>query len=543
MARKEKTIRQIAVDFGTTNTMIARWNGYYAECLELPRISVREPTWNTPLVPSVIYFLTPEHVSIGYEAMSAQEIGNPFITESLPRWTDGVKPILLHDGTVHVAEVDGMRITARQAALLFLETLFYAIVDEVAPERKKGFLGWLQRLFKRSPIEHLTMTVPVECHEPYRRELASMANKLGIRKFSLLDEPVAAALGYGVDLTSDRILLVVDFGGGTLNVAVVQTHVRAPRGGVLGNRSTVLAARGLINFGGRTIDGWVADAYLQKLPPGRGIEACVRRKAEEAKIALSAEDRRDPFYICTPSGAEAYLTREEFVELLTSKGLYHRIDELLEQVLEDLWLRYQIGENAIEAVLPTGGSILLPNVRRRLMDRFGSQTVWWDSPFDAVVKGAAIFGAGALVEQIVHHDYAVRLYNEDAQSVEYELLISRGTPYPTDGVLLSRYYTLGAGQVEFRVPIYEVGYSGRRSVAWEKRNESHFWKPQKDEEHEGIICLNAGDILRVSPPGDGKRVRLRIDFTIDENRHLVTTITDLAVQKVLRQDEKVVQLR
>jgi molecular chaperone DnaK (HSP70) len=543
MARKEKTARQIAVDFGTTNSMVARWNGYYAECLELPRISIVEPTWNTPLVPSVVYFLSPKRVSIGYEAMCAQEMGNPFVSEALPCWAEGVKPILLSDGTAHVAEIDGTRITARQAALLFLETLLYVTVDRVAPERKRGFWSILHRLFKHNPIEHLTMAVPVECHEPYRRELASMASKLGIRKFTLLDEPVAAALGYGVDLTSDRTLLVVDFGGGTLNAAVVQTHVRTPRGGVLGNRSTVLAARGLLDFGGRTVDGWVMEAFLKKLPQGRGIEAYVRREAEDAKIALSAEDRREPVYISTPSGAEACMTREEFIELLTEKGLYQRIDELLERLLEDLWNRYQMGQNSIEAVLPTGGSILLPQVRKRLMDWFGSQTVWWDSPFDAVVKGAAIFGAGALVEQIVHHDYAVRLYNEDAQSVEYELLISRGTPYPTDGVLLSRYYTLGAGQVEFRVPIYEIGYSGRRSVAWEKRAESQYWRPETDEEHEGIICLNAGDILRVSPPGDGKRVRLRIDFAIDENRHLVTTITDLITQRALRKEEKVVQLR
>ncbi|MCW5932714.1 MAG: Hsp70 family protein [Fimbriimonadia bacterium] len=542
MARKENNIlRQIAIDFGSTNTLIAFWNGHYAECLELQDISAREPTWNTPQVPSVMYLLQPNHAVIGVQAQSAREMMHLVEPGMLSCWAEGVKPALLQDGLAHVAEVSGQRITAREAALLFLETLLSNAVQRSAPA--SGWRRWFQRILKRNPIEHLTMAVPVECHEPYRRELSSFASRLGIRHFSLLDEPVASALGYGVDLTSDRIILIVDFGGGTLNTAVVQTHVQTPRGGSLGNRSTVMAARGLINFGGRVIDQWVADAYLQRLPQGKGIEAYVRRHAESAKIALSSETLKEPVYMHAPSGVSVALTREEFIEMLTERGLYKTIDDLIDQTLEDLWSRYQIGLNSIEAVLPVGGSILLPNVRKMLMDRFGSQIVWWDSPFDAVVKGAAIYGAGALVEQIVHHDYAVRLYNETRESIEYELLVPRSTPYPSHNVLASRYYTLGSGQTEFRVPIYEIGYSGRRSVDWQRRADSQFWLPNTESEPEGVICLNAGDILRVNPPGDGKRVRLRLDFEIDTNRHLVMTVTDLLNQQTLRREEKVVQLR
>lgn len=539
--REAKQIQHLAVDFGSTNTLVARWNGYSAECMEIPELTVREPTWNTPQVPSVIYFLSKTRACIGFQALSAREIAGAVQAYGQKNWSDRVKPVLLRDGAGQVAEIDGEKVTARQAALLFIETLLAATLQHMGPTTVKGWRKLIRRLLRAHPITQLTMTVPIECHEPYRRELGGMAARLGIRRFMILDEPVAAAMGYGVDLSQDRTILVLDFGGGTLNAAVVQTHAKAPHG--LGNHSSVLAGRGLIDFGGKVVDEWVFEELVKRLPSGRNFELLARSLAEEAKIYLSQDNVKAPFTIPISEGVCAELTRQEFETLLIEKGLYDRIDQVLEQTLDDLWLRHQIPSSGIEAVLPVGGSTLLPQVRQRLMERFGVHTVWWDSPFDAVVKGAAVFGAGALVDQIVHHDYAMRLYNEKANVSEYELLAPRGTRYPTTGSLASRYYTLGAGQTEFRLPIYEVGYSGRRSVPWLRRNEGLYWTPESEREDTGIICLNAGEIVRVSPPGDGKRPRLRIEFAIDEQRHLIVTITDLLAHRTIKKEERVVQLR
>ena len=58
-----------------------------------------------------------------------------------------------------------------------------------------------------------------------------------------------------------------------------------------------------------------------------------------------------------------------------------------------------------------------------------------------------------------------------------------------------------------------------------------------------MVTLNEGDALRLNPPGQGSQARLRIDFTIDENRFLCATIHDLLRQRDLRSDERVVRLR
>src|SRR6185436_1560156 len=86
----------------------------------------------------------------------------------------------------------------------------------------RRFVSWARR---EGLVNDLTMTVPVESFEAYRMELSNIARKLGVQKFKTIDEPVAAALGYGVDMSDDRNLLVVDFGGGTLDVAVVRTNM------------------------------------------------------------------------------------------------------------------------------------------------------------------------------------------------------------------------------------------------------------------------------------------------------------------------------
>ena len=64
-------------------------------------------------------------------------------------------------------------------------------------------------------------TVPVDSFEAYRLWLTEVCQALDIEQVRLLDEPTAAALGY--ELTAQqRTLLVIDFGGGTLDFSLVQ---------------------------------------------------------------------------------------------------------------------------------------------------------------------------------------------------------------------------------------------------------------------------------------------------------------------------------
>lgn len=64
------------------------------------------------------------------------------------------------------------------------------------------------------------MTVPVDSFESYRYWLTGVCEKWNIDKVRIIDEPTAAALGYGTE--EDNLILVVDFGGGTIDFSLVE---------------------------------------------------------------------------------------------------------------------------------------------------------------------------------------------------------------------------------------------------------------------------------------------------------------------------------
>ena len=544
-----------AIDLGTTNTLIAKWVGTHATTVALEDLVEYEPAWQTPLIPSAIYFQDVGRAIIGRPALAAREIVYASDMNSLGPLARSFKKTLARESQKPVAQIGSETISARQCATVFLRELLEKTGEyerqRVLPERSnfQRFVRALRWWRKEGQVTDLTMTVPVESYEPYRAELAQIARKLGVSSFHTLDEPVAAALGYGVDLTEEKHIMVVDFGGGTLDLAIVRTHPptsgRSGReGGPLGqHRASLLAGRGLL-YGGETVDTWLADFGCERLRAHQEtLRPMLLAQAETIKKDLSNKASvADSSYFLLQGGGRIEITRQEFLDMLETQGLYKTLEILTDATLDDC--KHELHESQLDAVLLVGGSTLLPGVRELFERLFGAQRVHYWEPFEAVVKGAAVFGAGFSVDQIVHHDYAIRVYNDNEQRPEYERLVRRGTGYPTPNPFETRYYAETEGQTLFRLPICEVGYGGRVSLPWKKRlNGNEYWLPNGAEESECVITLNEGDALRLAPPGSGTQARLRIDFTIDANRYLCATIHDLLKQRDLRTEERVVLLR
>ncbi|HEV2473355.1 MAG TPA: Hsp70 family protein, partial [Chthonomonadales bacterium] len=443
-------------------------------------------------------------------------------------------------------------ISARQCATVFLRELLQTTAEyelrRADPHRTtlQKLLSRLRWWRKEGQVTDLTMTVPVESYEPYRAELSLISRKLGVSRFQTLDEPVAAALGYGVDLIEEKHILVVDFGGGTLDLAIVRTHPpgQGGRGSGMGqHRARLLAGRGLA-LGGETVDSWIADLGCRKLNAHQEtLRPLFLSQAEAIKKDLSNKASvAESSYFLLQGGGRIEITRQEFLTMLEERGLYRTLETLTEATLDDC--KHEMDESMLDAVLLVGGSTLLPGVREQMERLFGAQRVHYWEPFEAVVKGAAIYGAGFSVDQIVHHDYAIKVFNDNESRPEYERLVRRGTGYPTPNPFETRYYAVADGQAIFRLPVCEVGYAGRVSLPWNRRmNGNEYWIPVGSEENECVSTLNEGDVLKLGVPGTGAQVRLRIDFTIDENRYLCATIHDLLRQKDMRVDERVVRLR
>jgi molecular chaperone DnaK (HSP70) len=181
-------------------------------------------------------------------------------------------------------ELDGQTVTFEQAGQWFLNQL-------------------IQQLQQLDPtLDSLVFTVPVDSFEAYRLWLTQVCKSLQINEVRLLDEPTAAALGYAIE--QQRTLLVVDFGGGTLDLSLVRLESdrqaqTKPLGFLLKwgqkvleessqrpNLAKVLAKAGQ-NLGGSDIDNWLVD-YFHKTQ-NVGVTPLTLRLAERLKIQLSQQ--------------------------------------------------------------------------------------------------------------------------------------------------------------------------------------------------------------------------------------------------------------
>jgi molecular chaperone DnaK len=138
------------------------------------------------------------------------------------------------------------------------------------------------------------ITVPAAFGALQCEATARAAQLAGLEEAPLLQEPIAATIGYGIGLDiTDQRWLVFDLGGGTLDIAVVSTRE---------GRLNVLEHRGNNLLGGKDIDRLIVEhVLLPALEENYELRASgpngarstllprLRIKAEEAKIDLSTE--------------------------------------------------------------------------------------------------------------------------------------------------------------------------------------------------------------------------------------------------------------
>jgi molecular chaperone DnaK len=523
---------RIGLDFGTSNTVVAVWNGFVAEPLFVPdygRMATPAPDIEpTPSIPSLIH----------YEAQR-QWIGNQVLQRNLqdsPRTFRWMKRYIAQRSPRTIT-IDGQPISAQQAGRDFLSAVILSLRAELG----------------LSDDEEIACTMPVEAYEHYENWLLDVAQAAGFVRLRLIDEPSAAALGYSVDLQPGDVYLVFDFGGGTLDVAILLVEEAAQA--ALGRRCRVLGKAGA-ELGGATLDAWLYQEVLRRNGRGdheepiRDISRLLLTECERVKEALSFRERASLSVMHPRTGEvlDAEFTRAEFEALLEQHDAYTQIHRAIQRALTDAHER-GYPESAIRAVLMVGGSSLIPSVQQMVRRIFGSERVRLNRPLDAVARGAATFVAGIDLYDYIQHDYALRYRNMRTGEYEYHILVPRGTPYPTREpirrVVVKATYT---GQTQMGIDIFEMGDS-RAGTAWElvfdpsgaarvvtlsedqQRERTRFWM----NEH-------APTFLTVNPPAQRGEPCFEVLFAIDANKRLLITVRDLRTMRLVTEDYPVVKL-
>jgi molecular chaperone DnaK (HSP70) len=558
-----------ALDLGTTNTALARYDSE----AERPRLVdfeglQRRPTERDrlelpPLVPSslqvreevpLITRLTNFGPGRRWAWGKLAEIGQPALdlnaTRLLPGFVPSFKRALSDTPLRPITRVASRSIDAREAAWLFLRELFKAA-----------------RASQGDAIDSLTITTPVEAFESYRAEVQSVCRRLGVRHVQFLDEPVAAALGYGLTAETRRLALVVDFGGGTLDLALVALAPKNTARGVC----EVIAKAGA-PIGGDRIDAWLFEEFSQRLGYGplddATAEACFWRhlllgEARRIKEALFL-DESVAFDLLPPEELRLFemrlrreplefaVTRHELEAMLERRGLYRSLETLLADITRQAASAH-IDLQDVDDVLLVGGSTLLPGVFSTFERRFGRDRVRSWQPFEAVAYGACAYAANRVRHaDFLVHDYALLTYDADTGKPEYTVIVPRGTRVPTAPDHWKRQLvpTCASGAPErlFKLIVCEIGdASAERRFGFDDQGRAHKVGGRTgDGEERLIVQLNGSNptVGELVPPhhASDRQPRLELAFGVNAERWLIVTVFDLKTKKQLAREAPVVRL-
>ena len=238
--------------------------------------------------------------------------------------------------------------------------------------------------FLGEPVEEAIISVPAYFDDNSRRATRIAAELSGLNVERLINEPSAAALSY---LTKngyeDGTYMVIDFGGGTLDVSVVD---------VFEDIIEILAVAGDNKLGGKDFNEAVARDFCKKNDLDYGAlssveKAVVYRAAERAKMELSSV----PMVMMEiPLEQHKYvltLTNKELIRI--SKDIFGRIREPVRKAIHDSRKKL---EN-IDTVILVGGSCRMPTVREFIKKITGIDPDTSVDPDTAIAEGAAIYAA------------------------------------------------------------------------------------------------------------------------------------------------------
>jgi molecular chaperone DnaK len=510
---------RLAVDFGTSNTVLALWDaqardGVPIHIPEFGRIYY-QGSESISVIPSLIHYTEDNRRWIGEQVI----VRGLYHSRRTFRW---MKRYISQRSPIKV-KLDDREFTPFTAGKDFLTTLLLFASQEYVLKD-----------------EEIALSVPVESFEHYEEWLSSVADAAGMPRFRLIDEPSAAALGYGAHIQPGHVYLIFDFGGGTMHAAVVL--MEAEEGSSSGRRCRVLGKAGKY-IGGTSIDQWIFEEVL-KQNGHTDYEENVRRistellvECERAKETLSEADATDIRIKDPVSGLElkTSLTRLAFEALLDEHDLFAEINRTIRSALNAARER-GYDEDCIQSVLMVGGSSTIPSVQRTLRQVFGSERVLFHRPLDAVARGAAAFVAGVDFYDHIQHDYAIRFVNPKTGAYDYKVVVKRGTPYPTDKPVTR--LTIKAsfdGQKQLGIAIFELAEQRSNAttgteLVFDPSGAARMIQvtPQEIEERQ-LFWMNEEHptFLAADPPGKQGEPRFGVEFGVDANKRLILTARDL----------------
>ena len=232
------------------------------------------------------------------------------------------------------------------------------------PEELSGFLVSAivedAKEYMGEEIKDVIISVPAYFHDKQRVATKRAGALAGVNVKRIVNEPSAAALASYFDTQNEQLFLVFDFGGGTLDVSIVDCF---------DTMVEILAVSGDNHLGGDDFNEAVADGFLrehqlQRENLSEKEYAILLRQAEKCKIALSTEQEVKMTAVLGGQTYQSVYTNERMMR--ESSAVWKRIQTVLRHVLRDS----RVEPEDIDAVIMAGGSGKMPLVQSYMEQLF-----------------------------------------------------------------------------------------------------------------------------------------------------------------------------
>ena len=242
-------------------------------------------------------------------------------------------------------------------------------------------------------VTEAVITVPAYFSISQRQATKEAGQMAGLNVRSVLNEPTAAAIAYGVErMGKDMKIAVFDLGGGTFDISILVFS-----GGVF----EVFSANGNTHLGGDDFDQLIIDWLVNGFKADEGIDLSkdpmvmqrLKEAAEKAKIELSSTTSTEINlqYITAEGGVPKHL-----VKTLTRSQFEQLAHELIQNCLipcQNAIRDAKLSTSDIDEVILVGGSSRIPAVQTLVKNYFGKEPSKGVNPDEVVAVGAAIQGA------------------------------------------------------------------------------------------------------------------------------------------------------
>jgi molecular chaperone DnaK len=469
----------IGIDLGTSNSAAAAMIGGKPTIIQ----AAEGTSIGGKAFPSVVAFTREGQLIVG-EPARRQMISNPEGT---------IVAAKRKMGSDFKFSVFGKEYTPQQVSSLLLQKI---------KRDAEAFLG--------DTVDRAVITAPAYFNDNQRQATKDAGEIAGLQVVRIINEPTAASLAYGLDkIQKDLKILVFDFGGGTLDVTLMEMG-----GGVFQVKST----SGDTQLGGTDMDNRLVDYVVQEFKKQSGLDIRndkaammrIRDAAEKAKIELSnvvTTEINLPFLaydsVTGPKNLVLNLSRSKLEELL--RPIVEKCKSPMLQALQDA----KMAPPDVDKIILIGGPTRMPMVRQFVETVMGKEPERGVDPMEAVAMGAAIQGAiiaGDVATDILLVDVTPLTLGVEVLGGLKEPLIDRNTTIPTKK---SKIFTTAA-DYQTAVTIHVV--QGERSMAAD--------------------CVSLGMFnLSGLPPAPRGVPQIEVTFDIDANGILNVTAKDMATAK------------